>query len=189
MQRTNHFETPSIMNSPNFFDFSRGGPGKKKKIHSNIVRMNQSVISTRDQSQNRNVTPTGTIEAVKQKTSFRRNPKDSNHSALNDMKKQLETLFESLPRIPNYLSKPRDLDSSSHKTSSIHHLSNIYTKDRSKSTLNHSKRHLPNVSKQGADIKKLQQYLAEFHTKSKFLLEQLEHNVLGKKNLTQDRSF
>lgn len=188
MQRSNNFDVLSMMNSPNFFDFPRAAPGKKKKIHSKIIKLNQSIISTRDQSQNRNVTPTGTLETGKQKVSFSRSPKDSSHSALNDMKKQLETLFESLPRISNHKTN-KDLDSSSHKTSSIHRLNSVYNKDRSKSTLNYSKRHLPQINKQGADIQKLQQYLAEFHTKSKFLLEQLEHNVLGKKIVSQDRSF
>ena len=189
MQRSNNFELLSIMNSPNFFDFPRA-PGKKKKIHSKIIKLNQSIISTRDQSQNRNVTPTGTLEAGKQKVSFSRSPKESSHSAVNDMKKQLETLLESLPRISNPGHKTnKDLDSSSYKTSSIHRLNSVYSKDRSKSTLNYSKRHLPKINKQGADIQKLQQYLAEFHNKSKFLLEQLEHNVLEKKLASEDRSF
>lgn len=187
IQKLNQFDSPSIMNSPNFFDFSNSIPIKKAGIHSKLQNLNQSIISTRDQSHNRNVTPTSTAEIIRQKTSFQQKGKDNSASALSDMKKQLETLFESLPKIPRYMNlhktHKKELDRSwnSRKNESIHLMSSVYSKDRSKSTLNRSKRLLPKIKNKAADLMKLQQYLNEFHNKSKILLEQLEHNVLGDK--------
>ena len=196
MQKLNQFDSPSVMNSPNFFDFSNSIPTKKSGIQSKLQNLNQSIISTRDQSQNRNVTPTNAADLIRQKASFQQKPKESSVSALNDMRKQLDTLFESLPKIPRYMNmhktQKKELESSmnSRKNDSIHHMASVYSKDRSKSTLNRSKRHLPKIRKEGNDLMKLQQYLTEFQNKSKLLLEQLEQNVLGEKRVKEhERSF
>jgi hypothetical protein len=183
------------MNSPNFFDFSNNVPVKKSLVQSKLQNINHSVISTRDQSQNRNVTPTNAGDKLKVKNSLK-SGKESSELILNDMKKQLDTLFESLPKIPRYLNmhktQKKDLESSmqSRKNDSINNMTSVYSKDRSKSTFNRSKRYLPKIKKEGADLLKLQEYLTEFHNKSKFLLEQLEQNVLGNKRVKDhDRSF
>ena len=189
MQKVSQFDSPSVMNSKNFFDFSNSVLGKKSGIHSKLQNINKSIVSTRGQFHGRNVTPTSMAEVAGQRASFQQKPIETSVSALSDMKKQLDSLFESLPKIPRYVNMhkthKKELDGSwnSRKNDSIYMMSSVYSKNRSKSTLNQSKQHLPKIKNKGADLMKLQQYLNEFHNKSKILLEQLEHNVLGEKRV------
>lgn len=187
IERVNHNEKSHNVHSPNFLEYSSYLEAKKKRIQKNLVAINQSVLSTRDHSLNRNLTPTGG-DGHKLKPFSTRPSKNAQETVLKDMKQQLETLFESLPKIPKSFNiqkkHKREFDGNfpEKKTEFIRGISSVYSPNRSKSTITTNKKHLPRIKKEVTEINDLQKYLIEFHSKSKFLLGQLEQNVLGKKS-------
>lgn len=166
--------------SPEPFDFSIKHNASRIKKPKKLASMNQSIISTRDQSSNRSKTPIKLIEYIKKKSS---DISQHNSSYLDDMKKQLDTLFKALPKAPTKLIKirkePKKLVNTSFENKKID-TSKIFmnkSKDRARSTF-YTKKSSNGVNNDG--VSELQKYLFEFHQKSKFLVEQLEKNVLGK---------
>ncbi|OMJ95399.1 hypothetical protein SteCoe_1154 [Stentor coeruleus] len=169
--------------SPNISEFSIYLDNSMPKRNPNRVKKNQSILSTRDHSLYRNLTPTHIVEAFKHKTSFIKSPKNQEH--INN--KAQDCLCESLPKITNrpHLQKKLEIDVNSFKKNrkqdSIVKIEHIYLPSRSKSTLNSNSVNLPKIKKQGDNLNELQEFFIEFHNKSKFLLSQLEASVFGKK--------
>lgn len=170
--------------SPNISEFSIYLDNSIPKRHPNHVKKNQSIVSTRDHSLYRNLTPTHIVDPFKYKASFIKSPKNQEHI----YNKVQDCPCESLPKITNrpHLQKAlrTDVDSfkKDKKQGSIVKIDQVYLPSRSKSTLNSNHAYLPKIKKQGANVNELQEFLVEFHNKSKFLLSQLEESVFGKKN-------
>ena len=160
---------------------------KKGRRLSKFSGINQSIISTRDPSFKRALTPTldKSEEHPKIKITFIQKPRENSLLTLDSVKSNLQGLFESLPKMPRtscMKSSKKSFENfiEQKHNHSISKLSNIYfNKSRSKSSHKKSKHSQGKIQNQ-ADLMKIQEYLNDFHSKSKLLLEKLEQNVLGK---------
>ena len=178
---------PSYKQSSPSFQFSVGDSLNRMKKPQKLTRINQSITSTRDQSSHHSTTPTKLIENLRKKSIILQNP-DS--SGLDQMKKQLETIFQALPKIQKKLvrthkdkRKNPNISFEEQKSESINKIYRLHSPNRSKSTLATKKQALPRLHQENSELSDLQKYLFDFHQKSKFLLGQLEQKVLGKETI------
>ena len=149
--------------------------------------LNQSIISTQDPSINRSLTPTllKSEDQTKTKISYISKPKEKSLLTLDSVKANLQGIFDYLPKMPKtgcIKSSKKSFENiiDQKHNNSITKISNVYfNKPRSKSSHKRFKYSQSKVQNQ-ADLMKIQEYLNDFHSKSKLLLEKLEHNVLGK---------
>lgn len=174
--------------SQNIHQFSSGEQPIRTKRPQKLISINQSIPSTRDQSSNRSTTPTKFIENLRKRSISSKNPKENADLTLDQMKKQLDVIFQALPKIQKKLvrthkeKKRKNINISyeDHKSESINKIYRPGSPYRSKSTFSTKKSCLPRINPESSELTDLQKYLIDFHQKSKFLLSQLEQKVLGK---------
>lgn len=150
---------------------------QNKKPLTNI----KSINSTRDQSLNRSTTPSKIMENLKRKSN---NLPKLEDNTIESMKKKLDEIFQTLPRVPKKLTKThqnhsKKINISFEGIKSDFRPTDFQPSNRSRSTITTKKSVLPKIHKEN-DLSELQKYMVEFHQKSKFLLNQLEEKVLGK---------
>ncbi|OMJ66748.1 hypothetical protein SteCoe_36313 [Stentor coeruleus] len=112
-----------------------------------------------------------------------------NTTSADMMKKQLDIIFQALPKIPKKpamspKNKEKGLDASNEnfKSEEIHRIYQMSFSKRSKSSFSTKKSALPKIKKADAELTEIQKYMNNFYEKSKVLLGQLEERVLGKNN-------
>jgi hypothetical protein len=156
---------------------------RKSRRLSKFGQINSSIISTRDYSLNRALTPTlERLEPPKVKFNFIK-AKERPTLVFEPAQANLNGFFDILPKMPRSgCLKSKKLDSSfeQKQNNSISKLSNIYfRKARSKSSQKRMKIS-SGKEKTQVELTRVQEYLNDFHSKSKLLLEKLEQSVLGK---------
>lgn len=155
----------------------------KLRKRKQLLVTNHSILSTRDHSLHRNLTPKHLVEPIKSKGTFITNPKDQN---ADDMMKKIDSLHEFLPKIysksptekfgkneVSFLKKGRRPENASK-------IEGVYLGKRSKSSLSSNQKYFPKLKKDLPQLDEMQNYINEFHKKSKNLLKQLEEKVFGK---------
>lgn len=160
---------------------------KKGRRLSKFTGINQSIISTLDPSIKRSLTPTidKSEDQRKTKISFISKPKEKSLLTLDSVKANFQGIFDYLPKMPKtscIKSSKKSFENflDQKHNNSITKISNVYfNKSRSKSSHKRFKYSQGKVQNQ-VDLMKIQEYLNDFHSKSKLLLEKLEQNVLGK---------
>ena len=178
---------PSYKHHSPSLQFSVGDHFNRTKKPQKLISINQSIPSTRDQSSNRSTTPTKFIENLRKKSINTQSP-DS--KGLDQMKKQLDIIFQALPKIQKKLVKTHkekrkniNISFEDQKSESINKIFRLHSPNRSRSTFAAKKPGLPRIRQESSELTELQKYLFDFHEKSKFLLSQLEQKVLGKETI------
>ncbi|OMJ68763.1 hypothetical protein SteCoe_33704 [Stentor coeruleus] len=176
-------EKTHSINSPNVLEFSSYLNYSMRKRQKLQVTTNQSISSTRDHSLYRNLTPTFCAETFKPKANI--SPKNKE---IDNIKKQLDCLFEFLPKIASKTNGQKVLRTEAipfKKEKKLYNTVKVegtYLPNRSKSTLTSNAKYFPNMRNENSHISEMNIYLIEFHNKSKFLLNQLEEKIFGKKS-------
>ena len=178
---------------PDPFQFSNYIRSNRIKQFSNLANKNQSILSTRDQSSNRSTTPTDLRQNSEKRTLHDESKKKDASFDIDNVKKKFDIIFHKLPKIPetfinSHKKKKKTHDNSilQDNTEALSRVLKAYSPNRSKSSLNTKNNRLPKIRNKNSDVSDLQKYLAEFHQKSKLLLNQLEQKVLGKKNTNEE---
>ncbi|OMJ85138.1 hypothetical protein SteCoe_13604 [Stentor coeruleus] len=155
----------------------------KLRKRKRLLITNHSIISTRDHSSNRNLTPNHSVEPIKSKGTLVASPKDQ---SIDDMMKKIESLHDFLPKI--YIKSPTEKIGKNEvsflkkdrRPENAAKIENIYLGKRSKSSLSSNQKYFPKLKKDVLQLDEMQNYINEFHNKSKKLLKQLEEKIFGK---------
>lgn len=166
--------------SPNSFHYIYARNMPYTKQHRKLSGIKKSLTNTCEKSNMVNMKMMG--------NSYEKISKENRTSA-DIMKKQLDIIFQTLPKIPKKpavspKSKEKGLDFSNEniKAEEIHRIYQMSFSKRSKSSFSNKKSTLPKIKKNDTELTEIQKYMNDFYEKSKVLLGQLEERVLGKNN-------